>query len=208
MEKITLSKNICAKVELRLIRDSSLITLKLTPRFFYFSEIKSLVNLTMKVIITNIILEDGYVYENEACHECQKVIDFDFFNYNDFMILFASLKKIAEKKYLVENSISNKSLIRLNRIQWPDDKKEQYMIMSDICNYEINFQKNNKEELVNEVLSLNMRVCLIKILQEKRVLEKETTRLECRNILKNNFENNLFDENWRYLQNVFSMKKS
>ncbi|MDA3839540.1 MAG: hypothetical protein PF572_00480 [Patescibacteria group bacterium] len=141
MEKITLSNNICAEVELRLMRDSSSITLKLTPKYFNISNIKYLANLIIKKTIVNIILEDGCVYEDEALYECREKIDFDFFNYNDFLILFREIKKIAEKETLVKNYFNNRALIKLNQIFWPNNKKDQLEALDDLCNFEIFFKK-------------------------------------------------------------------
>ena len=204
MEKIVLVNNISNEVELKLIRDSSFITLKLTPKNFHSAYLRFLATLAMKEIIIEIIIEDGFVYQEEALHECCKKIDFDFFNEGDFLKVFKSLKQIAERKV----SLRARAMVMINRIYWPRDESERIAAIENVCNFEIMFNKRHSVSEIRKTFSLNIREFLIKILEDRKVLEKEVARCFCRNYLKNNFYDDLFDENWIFLRNVFSMQKS
>ena len=204
MEVITLSDNVSAEVELRLIRDSSLITMGFTPRIPLLPYIKYLANLIMKETIIRIILEDRCIYQDEAKYECCKKIAFDFFNEVDFLKLFMDLKEVSERK----TPTINRNMIKLSKIYWPSDVGEQMAAIENIYNFELFFEKRHSNSKLKIFLSSNIRMFLIKILKDNKVLEKESTRCFCKNSLRNDYNDVLFDENWLYLQNVFSMQKS
>jgi len=208
MDSIYLADNEIVKFNLNILKLRSFTTLKFILSIVETTGLRVVIYHSMKIILIEYLLEEKYISKNDAWIKCREYILYEYFDYKIFNDFFYKLKEYAETGKNFANIADAEEEIRSNKIFWPDNKSSQQALRTKMINFEVNYKKKKQILPKDIVVSSEMRLKIAKVLSEKKVLEKLGAISIYKKHLQKDFDINLFEENWRYFQNVFSSKKS
>ena len=208
MDNILLANNEIIKLNLNTLKERSFITLKFIYPMITIVGARELVYFSLKLIILKMILDEEIICKEDAYAECREYIPYEFLDYKIFNNMFYKIKRYAETGKGFDDISDNSKKQKLKQIFFPIDEKSQQELRIKMINFEINY--NQKKQILpqDKIVSSEIRLQIFKLLLEKKVLEKSGTIILCRKTLEKDFDFTLFEENWRYFENVFLTKKS